>query len=269
LERLVSDKKTYLFFILSSIFLTNAVLAEMIGVKLFSAENLLGLPSAQLQFLADTRLDFNLTAGVIIWPVVFVTTDIINEYYGPRGVKRISYLTVGLILYAFLVIGLVTMLPPAQVWLDLNSTDGTGKPFNIDYAFNAVFRQSLGIIIGSVVAFLVAQLLDAYVFQYLRRFTGSRKIWLRATGSTLVSQLIDSFVVLYIAFFVFGNWDMRLVLSVALLNYTYKFFMAIALTPVLYASHYLIGQYLGPEVARQMADSAGQKQAPPPVAVAN
>lgn len=164
-----------------------------------------------------------------------------------------------LILYAFLVIGLVTLLPPAQVWLDLNSTDAAGAPFDMDFAFNAVFRQSLGIIVGSVVAFLVAQLLDAHVFQFLRRFTGSRKICLRATGSTLVSQLIDSFVVLYIAFYVFGNWEMSLVLSVALLNYTYKFFMAIVLTPVLYASHYLIGQDLGPEVARQMADNAGKE----------
>jgi queuosine precursor transporter len=264
-----SDKKTYLFFILSSIFLVNAVLAEMIGVKLFSGENLLGLSGAQLQFFGDAKLDFNLTAGVIIWPVVFVTTDIINEYFGPQGVKRISFLTVALILYAFLVIMVVTMLPPAQVWLDLNSTDAAGNPFNMDLAFNAVFRQSLGIIIGSVIAFLVAQLLDAYVFQYLRRFTGSRKIWLRATGSTLVSQLIDSFVVLYIAFHVFGNWDMNLVLSVALLNYTYKFFMAIALTPLLYVSHHLIGLYLGPEMARKMADNAGKKQFPPSVPVAN
>lgn len=266
---MVTDKKTHLFFILSSIFLVNAVLAEMIGVKLFSAESLLGLQRAQLQFFSDAKLDFNLTAGVIVWPVVFVTTDIINEYFGPVGVKRISYLTVLLILYSFVVIGLVTMLPPAQVWLDLNSTDAHGAPLNIDFAFNAVFRQSLGIIVGSVIAFLVAQLLDAYVFQYLRRFTGSRKIWLRATGSTLVSQLIDSFVVLYIAFFLFANWGMDLVLSVALLNYLYKFFMAIALTPVLYVAHFLIGQYLGPEMARQMAENAGKGRQQAPVSVAN
>jgi uncharacterized integral membrane protein (TIGR00697 family) len=258
------DKKTYLFFTLSSIFLVNAVLAEIIGVKLFSGENLLGLPPAQLQFFSDAKLDFTLTAGVIIWPVVFVITDIINEYFGPQGVKRISYITVGLILYAFLVIGLVTLLPPAQVWLDLNNTDANGHPFNIDFAFNAIFRQSLGIIIGSVVAFLVAQILDAYVFQYLRHFTGSRKIWLRATGSTLVSQLIDSFAVLYIAFHLFGNWDLNLVLSVALLNYLYKFFMAIALTPVLYAAHYLIGMYLGPETARLWPITlAGTRRSPP------
>ena len=264
IEYVAQDKKTYLFFMLSSIFLINAMLAEIIGVKLFSAENMLGLPRAQLQFFSETRLDFNLTAGVIIWPVVFVTTDIINEYFGPPGVKKISYLTVVLILYAFLVIGLVTMLPPAEVWLQLNGTGPNGAPFDIDFAFNTIFRQGLGIIIGSVVAFLVAQLLDAYVFQYLRRFTGSRKIWLRATGSTLVSQLIDSFVVLYIAFYLFGNWDMNLVLSVALLNYLYKFFMAIVLTPVLYAAHYLIGMYLGPETARQMAENAGQRQATSP-----
>ena len=79
-------KKQQLYLVLSGIFLVNALLAEIIGVKIFSADKLMGLPG-------------NLTAGVLIWPVVFVTTDIINEYFGKAGVLRISYLTVALILF--------------------------------------------------------------------------------------------------------------------------------------------------------------------------
>ncbi|NEM97282.1 queuosine precursor transporter [Pontibacter burrus] len=251
----LSKKRTNLFLVLSGIFISNALLAELIGVKIFSGEALFDLPGAQLNILGS-KLDFNLTAGVIIWPVVFVTTDIINEYFGKQGVKKITLLTVLLILYAFLVITIVTGLPPAQFWIQLNNTDPQGNPFNIDFAFNSIYRQGLGIIIGSLVAFLVSQFLDATVFHWLRKYTGSKKIWLRATGSTLVSQLIDSVVVLFIAFYVFGNWSMELVLSVAAINYIYKFCVAILLTPVLYIAHYVIDRYLGHNNAEELIEEA-------------
>ena len=251
----LEKKKMNLFLALSGIFLANALLAELIGVKIFSGEAMFGLPGAQLDILGS-KLDFNLTAGVIIWPVVFVTTDIINEYFGKQGVKKVSLLTVILILYAFLVITIVTGLPPAQFWVELNSKDPQGNPFNIDFAFNSIYRQGLGIIIGSVAAFLISQLLDASVFHWLRNYTGSKKIWLRATGSTLVSQLIDSLVVLFVAFYMFGNWSMELVLSVAVINYIYKFSIAIVLTPVLYLAHYLIDGYLGHRNAEVLTEQA-------------
>jgi queuosine precursor transporter len=251
----LEKKRTNLFLVLSGVFVANALLAELIGVKIFSGEALFGLPGAQLDIMGS-KLDFNLTAGVIIWPVVFITTDIINEYFGKQGVKKVSILTVLLILYAFLVVFIVTGLPPAPFWMELNNTDPQGNPFNIDFAFNSIYRQGLGIIIGSVVAFLVSQFLDATVFHWLRRYTGSKKIWLRATGSTLVSQLIDSVVVLFIAFFVFGNWTLEFVFSVAAINYIYKFIIAIVLTPVLYLVHYLIDGYLGNRNAEILIENA-------------
>lgn len=236
-------KKQQLYLVLSGIFVVNALLAEIIGVKIFSAEALLGLPG-------------NLTAGVLIWPVVFVTTDIINEYFGRAGVLRISYLTVGLILYSFVVILATTHLPPAAFWLDVNKTDAAGRPFNIDFAYQSIFRQGLGIIAGSITAFLIGQVLDATVFQAIRRLTGGRYVWLRATGSTLVSQLVDSFVVLYVAFYVFGNWSFDQVLSVANTNYWYKFAAAILLTPVIYLAHFLIDRYLGREETMELQQAA-------------
>jgi uncharacterized integral membrane protein (TIGR00697 family) len=240
-----SAKRSNLYLILCGIFLANAILAELIGVKIFSVEASLGLPYARIPLFGDHILDFNLTAGAIIWPVVFVTTDIINEYFGVKGVRKISFLTAGLILYLFAVILIVTELEPAAFWLEVNKVDAAGNPFNIDLAFNAIFRQGMGIIIGSLTAFLIGQLLDAWVFQKLRLVTGSRKIWVRATGSTLVSQLVDSFVVLIIAFKIFGNWSWPQVISVAIINYVYKFGAAVLLTPLLYMAHAIIDRYLG------------------------
>lgn len=256
-----TQKKTYLFLALAGIFITNAIVAELIGVKIFSGEASLGLPPAQIPLLSDFVLDFNLTAGAIIWPIVFITTDIINEYFGKEGVKRISYFTVVLIIYVFLVIALVTHLPPADFWLNINSTDPNGNPFDIDFAYNKIFRQGLGIIIGSLFAFLLGQLLDVFVFQKLRKITGEKMIWLRATGSTLVSQLVDSFVVLFIAFYLFANppWSLKQVVAVGIINYIYKFVVAIVLTPLLYVAHNIIDKYLGKEEAHELAEESAQK----------
>jgi queuosine precursor transporter len=257
-KKAFQSKKTNLFIILSGLFLTNAVLAELIGVKIFSAEQTLGFEPAGWTFFGEYVLDFNLTAGAVIWPVVFITTDIINEYYGKKGVRKISFLTAVFIAYTFLVIMAVTKLSPAQFWLDVNSPDPSGNAFNIDYAFNVIFRQGLGIIIGSLTAFLIGQLVDVYVFQKLRKLTGGKMIWLRATGSTLVSQFIDSFVVLGIAFYIFGNWSWAQVVSVGIINYIYKFGVAILLTPLIYLGRSMIDNYLGKEFAEKMTTEASR-----------
>lgn len=253
MELTLEQKRNRLFVILSGIFITNALLAEIIGVKIFSGESTVGLQPAQLNILGFV-MDFNLTAGALIWPVVFITTDLINEYFGKPGVKRISYLTALLILYAFLVIFMAIALPPAAWWAQINNEDGS--VFNMDLAFNRVLGQGLRIIIGSLTAFLVGQLVDVFVFQKLRSVTGNRRLWLRATGSTLVSQLVDSFVVLFIAFYgVFSNDQ---IIAIGITNYIYKFAVAILLTPVIYLGHFLIDNYLGKENAAQLSDEAAK-----------
>jgi len=255
-KAIFKSKRDTLFLILGGIFIANAILAELIGIKIFSLETVMGLAPARIRILEGFILDFNLTAGVLIWPVVFITTDIINEYFGKQGVKKVTLLAAGLIAYAFFVIFIVTKLSPAQFWLDNNKSDPAGNFFDINYAFQTVYLQGLGIIIGSLIAFLLGQFLDVYIFQKLRKVTGSKMIWLRATGSTLISQFFDSFVVLLIAFYVFGNWEFSQVIAVGVINYIYKFVVAIALTPLLYFGHYIIDGYLGKEGADQMANEA-------------
>jgi len=226
--------------ILSGVFLTNAIIAEIIGAKMFSLEATLGLPPAHIP-LGGYKQDFNLPAGALPWPIVFITSDIINEYFGVKGVKRVSYLGAILIVYGFLLIFAATHLPPAPFWLENNRGDNN---FDIDFAFAKIFRQGLNIIVGSIAAFILGQLLDAYVFQYLRKITGNKRLWIRATGSTIVSQLIDSYVVIFVAFYLLNNWTLAQVLSTGVNSYLYKVMMAIALTPVLYLVHHVIDRYL-------------------------
>lgn len=250
------QKKSRLFVILSGIFITNALLAEMVGVKIFSAEATVGLKPVNFDILGF-QMSFNLTAGAVLWPVVFITTDLINEYFGKPGVKRISYFTVALISYAFLAIYLTMRLAPADFWLDTNSVDDAGNYFNIQFAYNKLFGQGLRIIIGSLVAFLIGQLVDVYVFQKLRSVTGPHKLWLRATGSTLVSQLVDSFVVLFVAFY--GIFTNAQIVAIGITNYMYKFTVALALTPLIYLGHYWIDRYLGRSQAQKISDEAAEQ----------
>ena len=254
MENTQEQKRNKLFIILAGIFITNALLAEMIGVKIFSAESTLGLEPAHLNILGFT-MDFNLTAGAVIWPVVFITTDLINEYFGKPGVKRISYFTASLIAYAFVVIFITMRLSPADFWVTVK--DGDGNDFNMDFAFSKIFGQGQRIIIGSLTAFLVGQLVDVFVFQQLRKVTGSKKLWLRATGSTLVSQFIDSFVVLFIAFY--GVFTNQQIIAIGITNYIYKFTVAIALTPIIYLGHAWIDQYLGKEQAEKISAEAAKE----------
>ncbi|MCX8490481.1 MAG: queuosine precursor transporter [Cyclobacteriaceae bacterium] len=252
----LEEKKNRLFIVLAALFLTNAIIAELIGVKIFSGEGALGWAPAHLQLLGF-EMDFNLTAGAVIWPVVFITSDLINEYFGKPGIKRISYLAVFFIAYSFLVIFFTMELPPAQWWLDANNKDAEGNYFNMDFAFNKILGQGQRIIIASLAAFLIGQLVDVFVFQKLRKLTGSKMLWLRATGSTLVSQFIDSFVVLYLAFV--GIFSNQQILAIGFTNYIYKFSVAILLTPLIYLGHYIIDRYLGKENAAWISEEASKQ----------
>jgi uncharacterized integral membrane protein (TIGR00697 family) len=252
----MKDKEKILFYILGSFFVANALLAEFIGVKIFSLEKTLGIQQFNFSFFGIENLSFNLTAGVLLWPVVFIMTDVINEYFGRKGVRFMSFTAAGLITYAYFMIYFSMGLHPSDFWIMRDTPQGT---INMDSAFNAIFGQGLWIIVGSLVAFLIGQLVDVTVFHMVKEKTGSSKIWLRATGSTIVSQFIDSFVVLFIAFYIGAGWDLKLVLAIGLVNYIYKFSIAVCLTPILYVLHYVIDLYLGKDLSEKLQLEATSK----------
>ena len=249
-----STKSNLLFIFLGCFFITNALIAEFIGVKIFSLEKTLGFSPFNMNLFGQDGLGFNLTAGVLLWPFVFVMTDIINEYYGQKGVKLLSYTAVVLITYAFIMFYLGIGLEPADFWP--GSKTDKGIP-DMNNAFGQIFGQGLWIIAGSLVAFLVGQIVDVFTFHKIKESTGEKKLWLRATGSTLVSQFIDSFIVLFIAFYIGAGWSFTLVLAIGIVNYIYKFTMAVLLTPVIYGVHYLIDHfYLGETLAEELKKEA-------------
>jgi uncharacterized integral membrane protein (TIGR00697 family) len=260
IHNILKTRGTRLFIILGGFFIANALIAEVIGVKIFSMEDTLGIPRANINIFGSP-FSFHLTAGVLLWPVVFIMTDIINEYYGPRGVKFLSYITIGLISYSFLIYNAAMRLAPSEYFSIGNGID---KPNN---AFKGIFGQGMWIIIGSITAFLVGQLLDVMVFHRIKRITGEKHIWLRSTGSTIISQLVDSFVVIFIAFYIGKRiqtgqgepWSLHQVFVTGTGNYIYKFVVAVILTPLIYLGHGYIERYLGHETASEMRRTAMMK----------
>ncbi|CAM3568358.1 putative integral membrane protein [Flavobacterium saliperosum S13] len=211
-------KKDIVYIILAGIFITNAIVAELTGGKLIQIG------------------PFIMSIGILPWPIVFITTDIINEHFGRDGVKKLSFITAGLIAYCILILFIGTKIPAFV----------TGDTVN-DEQFYAVFGQGLFIMMASIVAFLVSQLIDVSIFWFLRNKTGKKMIWLRSTGSTVISQLIDSFIVSGIAFWMTGKITTSQYLNMSFTGYTFKLILAVVLTPLIYLGHYLIEKYLAAE----------------------
>ena len=211
----MNSKRHKLFLILGGFFIINAIVAEFIGVKIFSLESTLGWQQFKLP-LFGSQFSFDLTAGVLLWPVVFIMTDIINEHFGVKGVKFLSWLASALIVYAFFMVFMAIKLVPASWWEGSQLENGVP---NMQLAFKSIFGQGLWIIIGSLISFLVGQILDAIIFQKIKSVYNHKKLWLRATISTLFSQLIDSYLVLFIAFYIGNNWPLQKVMSIGTGNY--------------------------------------------------
>ena len=211
-------KKDIIYIILAGIFITNALVAELIGGKLI--------------YIGDNVMSL----GILPWPIVFITTDLINEYFGEKGVKKLSFITAGLIAYTFFLLLIGLNIPAVK-----------GEGLITDDQFSAVFGQSMWIIVGSITAFLVSQLIDVTLFHFLKNKTGNKMLWLRSTGSTVISQLFDSFIVLGIAFWLPGKINTQTFIASAFTGYSVKLVIAVGLTPLIYLGHYLIDNYLARE----------------------
>lgn len=209
------DRRETAFLVLAAIFLAHALLGELIGGKLIQVGGRV------------------LSIGVIPWPIVFVVTDLINEWYGPKAVRRLTLISVGLIAYAFLLLFICINVRAAPI-----------SPVS-DAAFHSVFGQSLWIIVGSIIAFAVSQLVDAAVFVFVRARTQERYLWARSVGSTIISQIVDTYIINTIAFGIPGKLTISQIINLSTTNYGYKLLIALATIPVIYLGHEMASRYFG------------------------
>ena len=228
---MLKTRKEIIFMSMAGIFITSAIVAELISCK-----------QVDIGF-------YPIIAGIVPWPVVFLLTDVMNEYYGKKAVRRLSWITSAMIAFCFIVVYAAVALPTAE------------RSYATDAEFSKLFGGSLPIMIGSIIAFIVSQMIDVWAFWFMRRLTGERYIWLRSTGSTLFSQLVDSYLVLLIGFWIPGTYTLSEILFLGITGYLTKIAIAICLTPMIYFGRYLIRKLLGREQAEAMAAEAAAESA--------
>ena len=244
-EAYVLSRPQKLYVVCTAVFLTALVVAEATASKLFTVAD---LPFA-LTILGQEFTSITMTAGVIAFPITFIVTDLLNEYYGKRGIRFVTFVGMAMICFEFVLLKVALEVPVAE-----------NSPVS-QAAFFEVFGASTRVIIGSLIAYLVGQLVDIFLFHWLRNLTEGRFLWLRATGSTFGSQFIDTFIVLTVAFY--GQLTTGEIIAISLFNYMYKFLIAVGITPIIYVAHWAMDEYLGHEMAEELRQRAEKGKTEP------
>ena len=216
------DTRQRLFFFLAANFVVALVVGDILGGKLTQ--------------ITVGGHDFVISVGMIPFPVTFVLTDILNEFYGKRAARFVTMVGFAMALFAYATIFVAMVIPWAPFTRDAG-WDGMTAP-----SFDNVFNGSKRILVGSMCAYLVAQFLDIGTFNFLKRATKGRYLWLRATGSTVMSQLVDTIVITFIAWT--GLLPMGTIVGMIVTSYLVKLVIAIGLTPVIYAAHTTVERLL-------------------------
>lgn len=220
---MVLDARQKLFVVLTAVFVTCLLVGDIIGGKL-----------VEVQLLGYT---FTTTVGMLPFPITFLLTDVLNEFYGKRAARFVTLLGFSMAVLAFLIIWMAGIVPIAPLAQDVNWQGVT------EASFANVFLGSQRMIFASLVAFLVAQFVDIAVFHAFKRGTNGKMLWLRASGSTVISQLVDTVAITFVAWV--GMMPVAKIVNIIVSAYGLKLFIAIALTPGIYASHAVIERMLG------------------------
>jgi queuosine precursor transporter len=234
------QRKERVYVLLTAMFVAALIAGDFIGGKFFGFAGL------------------TFSAGIIPFPLTFVLTDIVNEFYGKEGARRLTYAGLAAALFVWGLINVALALPTHH-----------DSPIS-DPVFRSAFGTSARLYLASLTAYMIGQLLDISIFQGLRRLTGERLLWLRATGSTVLSQAIDSLSVSLV--FLLGTRPLSFIVANAASNYLGKLAMALLLTPLIYLGHAVLRRYLGhreqpggaqPSEARLLEFPAGMRSARP------
>lgn len=210
------DRKQRLYVWITAVFVSALIASDLIGGKFFRVFGL------------------DLSVGMIPFPFTFVLTDIVNEFYGKDGARRITYVGLGMAILVFSFINVALALPISPE---------SPMPQEL---FARAFGWSARLYVASLAAYVVGQFLDISIFQIFFRLTGHRFLWLRATGSTVLSQAVDSLVVNFVL--LSGKKPIEFIFVAARNGYAVKLVIAVCMTPLLYIGRRAFLRYLDGEL---------------------
>lgn len=202
-----------LYVVLAAVFVTCLIVGDVIGGK--NAVTPVGAVSV----------------GMLAFPVTFLLTDIVNDFYGVRGARFLTLVGFGAAALTWLLLQIAVH----------SSTDPSS--YFQDGEFAKIFGGSAQLFVASMLAYLIGQFLDIHVFQFWKTLTQSRHLWLRATGSTLLSQLVDTTTINLV--FWTGKNPLGWIWLKIIREYSFKVVIALLLTPLVYALHALVVHRLG------------------------
>jgi uncharacterized integral membrane protein (TIGR00697 family) len=182
-------RRERVFLVFAGVFLGSMTMLNILGVSRF----------IDLSFdVFGVRIPVLLAVGVLPYPITFLCTDFISEFYGRRRASFVVWVGILLNLWVVFFLWLGGMLPPVP---QLDPATGLPPIDAYDFAFYRIRMLTMGAVLASMVAYLAAQFCDVYLFHFWKRLTAGRHLWLRNNGSTLVSQFIDTFMVITITHF--------------------------------------------------------------------
>ena len=220
MKQKISLDQTYL--ICATLFSVVLVLTNIIGVKLFQGP--------------FNPAEHALTTGIITYPVTFLLTDVVSEIWGAKKANSMVLIGFLMSIVMLIFIQIAIHLPPHAYWVAPANSFGFDTVSEYQNAFNSVFSVNGKLLFGSMLAYMVAQLLDVRLYHMWKRITKGKYLWVRNNGSTSISQLVDTFIVNSILFYWGFGWEFWQGISVMLTIYCYKLILAILDTPLIYLS---------------------------------
>ncbi|MBT6691162.1 queuosine precursor transporter [Candidatus Parcubacteria bacterium] len=187
------------------IFVTSIILANIVGIKIINVFSL------------------NVSMGIWLIPITFLITDVLAEVKGRKFVSNLIWSTAIALIFSFLFIQLSILIAPAERFAENNP------------AFVTIFKNSSRMFIASVIAFIISQFHDIWAFEFWKKKTKGKYLWLRNNLSTIVSQFIDTTIFIFIAFYqMTPKFDFAFMWQLILPYYTLKVILAIIDTPFAY-----------------------------------
>ena len=226
-------KSEVAYLVLASSFAVLLVLTNIIGIKLFQAPAY-SVTSSILFFIPQDANGFALTTGILTYPLTFLITDVVSEIWGER---RANFMVMIGFFMSVLMLGIVTLalVVPAHIyWVAPDNPFGYTNVEEYSNAFESVFSVNGKLLFGSMLAYMVAQLLDVKLYHFWRNLTNGKHLWLRNNGSTMISQLADTAIVNSILFYWGFGWEFWQGVTVMLTIYFYKLMIALIDTPLIY-----------------------------------
>ena len=231
-----TERANIVFSVLMAAFVVVLVMTNVMGVKLF-----LAFPDLLPNGIFGEAI--TLTAGLITYPITFLLTDVVCETFGKR---RANIMVITGFFMSLLVLALIQValwLPGSQVWADSSPHYTTID--EIQRAYESVFTLPGMLIMGSMTAYLVAQLIDIRLFHFWKRLTRGKHLWLRNNASTMLSQMVDTIIVnsIFLGFGLGVPWDV--VIKIIIASYIAKLLIAAADTPLIYLGVYWVRRFVG------------------------